>query len=167
MERRSYPRFTRKDIRVTLLDPLDRVIDEKTVLGDISQGGAVITTRCKILPGETVKFHVHLPGGGTASGHGKVRWVAEDNPSFSRRVGVEFIDFGWGGFGRLQAALGGQPDAWSAGETSLLDAALLGACAIVGFLIFRSSVAHPAMLDNNLLLPLIGAAAAGLALLKR
>ncbi|MBI5202607.1 MAG: PilZ domain-containing protein [Elusimicrobia bacterium] len=168
VERRSYPRFTRKDIRVTLLDPLDQVIDAKTVLGDISQGGAALTTRSKLLPGESVKFHVHMPGGRTASGHGKVRWIAEERTSFSRQVGIEFLDFGWGGFGKLQEELaGGAPSFAPTSEAGVLDALLLGACAAVVFLIYRASAAHPSSLDGSLPVWLIAASAAGLALLKR
>ncbi len=166
-ERRSYPRFIRKDIRVTLLDPIDRVIDDKTVLADISQGGASITTRSKLLPGESVKFHVHLPGGSTASGHGKIRWIAEDHPSFSRQVGVEFIVFGGGACGRLQEELGGGLPSFASGETSLLDAALLSACASVAFLLFRASTVHPAYLDSHLPVVIVGAVAAALVLLLR
>ncbi|MBI4345832.1 MAG: PilZ domain-containing protein [Elusimicrobia bacterium] len=166
-ERRSYPRFERRDILIKLLDPLDRVIDDKTVLADISQGGAGLTTRARVLPGESIKFHVLLPNGKLATGLGKVRWVAEQNPSFSRQIGIEFMDFGWGGFGRLQEALGGGSDLSPAGEAGFLDAMLMGACAMVGFLIFRASAPHPAVLDGTLSVVAIGVVAFLATLLKR
>lgn len=161
-ERRGFPRYSRSDIRVVILDHLDQVIDDRTMLSDISQGGARIATKAKILPGEGIKFRLHLPGGGIAFGHGKVRWVNDTGPAFERRCGVEFLDFGWGGFGRLQSALGGETVA--APEHSLFDSLLLVACAVVGFLIFRGTVAHPAFLDNTTPVMVIAGVALGIVL---
>lgn len=167
VERRNYPRFQRRDIRLTLLDPLDRVLDDKTELADISQGGAGLTTRARVLPGESIKFHVLLPNGKLASGLGKVRWVAEQNPTFSRQIGIEFMDFGWGGFGSLQATLSGGSDLIPASGNAFLDALLMGACAIVGFLIFRASAPHPAVLDGSMAVVATGVLAFLMTLLKR
>lgn len=152
-ERRLYPRFKRRDIVLTLLDPLDQVMDAEPVVADISQGGAGITTRAKILPGESIKFQLALPGGRTATGHGKVRWINDNGPTFARDCGIEFVDFGWGGFGRLQDALDPRirasivdADGSPAGRT--FDGFLMMACMAVGFYLFRALLHRPDIMGN-------------------
>lgn len=152
-ERRQHPRFERRDIALTILDPLDQVMDAEPVLADIGQGGAGLTTRAKILPGESIKFHLALPGGRTATGHGKVRWVNDNGPSFARDCGIEFIDFGWGGFGRLQDALDPRVrasivdvDGSPAGRS--FDGFLMISCVAVGFFLFRALLQRPDILGN-------------------
>lgn len=152
-ERRQYTRFQRKDIRLTLLDPLDQVLDAEPAMADISQGGAGITTRAKILAGESIKFQLVLPGGRVSTGHGKVRWAIEDGPSFARECGIEFVDFGWGGFGRLQDALDptikeGVIDVDGSPTGRAIDGFLMLASLGVGFMLIRALLMRPDIAGN-------------------
>lgn len=167
-ERRSYPRYQRRDIHITLLDHLEQVMDDQPVLADISQGGAGLTTRAKILPGEGIKFHLHLPGGAIATGLGKVRWVQDETgPTFARQCGIEFLDFGWGGYGRLQEELGGESVAISESRIGVVDSLLMLACAIVGWLVFKTLIASPALAESAAPILLIGGSLLGLFVLSK
>lgn len=152
-ERRLYPRFQREGIGLTLSDPITRILDERPALVDISQGGARVITRAAILPGERVKFALRLPLGGVATGFGMVRWVADHGPAAGRRCGLEFVDFGWGGFGSLQSALAPRSVFARQDEFTfdgLVDGFLALACLVVGFLVLRAFALRPNPLSRGL-----------------
>ena len=149
-ERRENRRHVGKAIRMTLLDPIGRVLDEVPALKDVSMGGARVATSFKFVVGEAVRFILRFPCGNTSTGFAKVRWAAAGTEEF----GLEFVDFGWGGLERLQAAL--EPsraaNALFSKDTAItrrLDGMLVAACFVVALTILRvamysSCFAHPA-----------------------
>ena len=125
---------------MVLLDPIGRIMDGCPSLKDIGMSGARIVTVFPFVVGETIRFSLRLAGGATATGFAKVRWAAAG--ADGRELGIEFVDFGWGGQESLQAVL--EPRAaikallGSSGFERWLDNSLLIACMIVTVGILRA-----------------------------